>query len=406
MKISHLLILLIPFYLVRFQLFSIPTTLFEIILYFVFLYFLLSKEIKVNNIPKVILFGILLWLIGSAIGVYLAENKIQALGIFKGYILDPIILLFVLLIDAKSSRQDTKTFVLQSMKSLVVIAGLISLASLIAYFAGQGVAKDFRLLGIYALDPGASPNYLALFLAPILPLNIYLFLIAQDKFDKLYLLMVLTLSFLGLFLTRSRAGLASGIFGMLFLAIYYLKAKKTISLSIFKTALIVLWVGALSGLIFFSKGNLSPEMKSGRVASSNNIRLEIWKTTLMEIIPSSPIFGVGLGNYQNYFTNLTKGRPNFGEYIAPLAVTPHNLFLSVWVNLSLFGLAGLLLMIYGFIRMVHKAKHLQTIALTSSFSVIILHGMVDTPILKNDLGVLFFLIIGLGILAQFVNDKN
>jgi len=84
---------------------------------------------------------------------------------------------------------------------------------------------------------------------------------------------------------------------------------------------------------------------------------------------------------------------------------PHNIFLNFWSEL---GLAGMLLFVWiigkflmlDFRLLISDYKNKSLIlGLTGAMIVIVVHGLVDAPYFKNDLAVLFWLLIGmLGVL--------
>ncbi|MFN3301860.1 MAG: O-antigen ligase family protein, partial [Patescibacteria group bacterium] len=92
---------------------------------------------------------------------------------------------------------------------------------------------------------------------------------------------------------------------------------------------------------------------------------------------------------------------------------PHNLFLAIWTELGIFGLIVFLFILFQFFKSglqklkienlkTIKNNNLLIISILSAMVTILIHGLVDTPYFKNDLSVLFWLIVGL----IMMNKKN
>ena len=77
---------------------------------------------------------------------------------------------------------------------------------------------------------------------------------------------------------------------------------------------------------------------------------------------------------------------------------PHNIFLNFWSEIGLFGLLiflSLFVYIIYLLKILFKKKHKLSLALSMSWSVWFIHGLVDVPYFKNDLSVLFFILFAL-----------
>lgn len=161
------------------------------------------------------------------------------------------------------------------------------------------------------------------------------------------------------------------------------------------------------GAIWMAKPDFSANA-SHRAATSNNLRYEIWRTTVTEIIPAHPLAGVGLGNYQDYFTALTAEQTNFAAFIAPWARTPHNVLLNIWVNLGLVGLVGFIWLLVIFFAEVWPKRTQSPLhfALIIAMLTLLVHGLVDATYWKNDLSVLFWMLLALGYVAREHDDPK
>ncbi|TSC93142.1 MAG: O-antigen polymerase [Candidatus Berkelbacteria bacterium Licking1014_7] len=379
-KIFYLsfVLFMLPTYLVRFTVLSIPTTLLEILIWVGFAWSLFNwrEWRKLKSIPRFIHLAIALFLLGALVGVARAPDKISALGQFKGFILDPLLLAGLVYIWTPKSKKAL-------LYDGLILSGIIlSLISLWQKLNGAATA-DGRVMSVWQWDPGASPNYLSMFLAPIAVLafclNPNLPARRAGKFGFVAII-------LGIIFSGSRAGLLAVGAGILF----WLVASNTRKIKINRyLAYTILMVVFLAVLWWTGKPDFSVSPDSGRISSSNNIRWEIWRVTIREILPSNQnwLWGAGLGNFQNYFTELTAGRVNFPEYISPRALTPHNLYLHLWLSGGIIMLAGFLYLIWSAFK-----NPLNSLEKSVIFSILI-YGLIDTPIFKNDLGVIWWLMI-------------
>jgi len=111
----------------------------------------------------------------------------------------------------------------------------------------------------------------------------------------------------------------------------------------------------------------------------------MWQDTI-NLLQDRPLLGAGLASYDEriapYHTMVN------GEGIE-IFHHPHNIFLTMYVNLGVFGLIGFILMIIGlFFSATRKyGLWIMVLALITTF---VVTGLVDSPYIKNDLAVLFW----------------
>lgn len=420
----------LPSYLIRFQIGGIPTNLLDILIILAILalsirHYVLRKQDKNLNylLPNAYyLIPISLFFLAGLISVYVAPDKLSALGYLKSWIILPILFSSLVRSCVKEKRDI-----------YILLAGLlgggawVSLHAIFQRFMGL-TTLDGRVLGIYGLFPAenASPNFLSLYLTPIAAVALALALgqTIKRKFSIALLLYCSTalLFLLAIYFSGSRGGFLGIVSALLLIAycllLYYLPSWK----KIWKIGLVLSFIIGLIVVYLWAKPDLSAPPNSGRVATSNNIRFEIWKTSL-EIIKQKPLVGVGLGNFQNYFQELTKNRVNYPEFIAPNAYSPHNLFLAVWLNMGLLGLISFIWLLILFFKNFKyssceasreagsrpagrsgSARNTYYLILITFMVALLVHGLVDTPYFKNDLAILFWLFPAL--LINATKNKN
>ncbi|AKM82173.1 TPA: hypothetical protein DD449_03645 [Candidatus Berkelbacteria bacterium] len=393
-----LIALLLPTYLIRFDIFGgIPTTLLEIVIYIIFFYGLINlgycQMLKIKKRVWLII-GILL--IAAMVSVYVSPAKSAALGQFKAYFLDPILVFWLIMcyLEPKDFRWTIYGFMGSSLA--------VSVYSIVQKLM-HNVTVDGRVIGIF----GYNPNYVALFLTPLTVLltGYGVGLLQKKKYPMAIIAgAVVLINIIGIYLTGSRSGLLATVAGITFLLILHfwskIKAKSYLRIGLF-----ILIAIAILGSAYAFRPNF--KASGGRVVSSNNVRWQIWQTSI-EMIKDHPILGVGLGSYQNAFTDLTKDRVNFKEFISPLALSSHNVFLMFYLTTGLFGFIafiGLLIFFYrtGFSEFKNDGSKMLLAAMTA----LVLQGLVDTPYFKNDLSLIFWLLFGFMLsLSRWTKEKQ
>lgn len=353
----YLTVLSLPFFYFRFSLVGIPTTLVEILVYLTFITFLLTKRLKLNI--KFLLIG-LIFLLGGLLSALIDPNLLDGLGLWKAYFFDGF--LFAWCVYSLEKHDIEKALI----PSLIFSGGICALVSLLA-----GNYKDGRLLDLALL----SPNYLGMFLTPILLLAITK-IIYNKKINTLLIGAALAM-LVAIFLSGSRGALLAITVGSILIFINW---TKSIRLKYVSLGFILI---VLLGSLWYFRPDFT---RHDRKQTSSNIRYEIWKTSLI-IIKQRPVTGVGLSNYQNYFSKMTSGQVNYPEFVSPQALTAHNIFLN------LFAVGGIILLLSFLVFLSQLGLRLNpaTIAVWS----IIIYGLVDTPFFRNDLALLFWILVAL-----------
>jgi O-antigen ligase len=124
---------------------------------------------------------------------------------------------------------------------------------------------------------------------------------------------------------------------------------------------------------------------------SGSVRLAQYRET-WALLRDHQIRGAGLAGYQ------TAIRPYHENERVEIFLYPHNLFLAVWVELGLAGVLIFLAILYAFFRQVLSSFSSSVLQFSIAISMIamLVHGLVDVPYFKNDLAMLFWVIVALG----------
>ncbi|NOQ68105.1 hypothetical protein GQ568_01535 [Patescibacteria group bacterium] len=450
-----------PLYLVRFSIGGIPSTALEMMIYILFLVWFFGRIRKNNFYPAlagfnrlcknnfVLSIGIALLFLGLTISTFNSTDLRTSFGIFKGWFIDPF--LFFLVFVSVIKKEKHIDLVLTSWLFSGIIVSLISIYYL---YIGE-LTFDGRLHAFYL-----SPNHLAMYLAPAFLIALF-FLNNSLSFPRrrestatinidfgiiqnikripnikysIFSIVVLIIILIPLYFTYSY-GAFLGIFaGVVYLSAvgnknlfilrgfsrrlrsfsftsfqsdWRLKPSRTQILKFLhdKLLLAILLSFIFTGFIFISSNKFNQIINSNS-RSSFHSRLMIWNVA-GEIIKDNFLFGIGPGTFQEtYLSYAEKFDEQYLEWAVP---QPHNIFLAFYLQTGLIGFIGfVLILIWFFFR--RDAINCVSTTVKTIITVLmiytLIHGLVDTTYWKNDLALMFWLIIGLAIVENLALDKN
>ncbi len=367
-RFAHLLLFFLPSTLLigekaLFHLGSIPVYWFEALL--VVFVTLTWPEIKKEGIgrllclPAVIRWGALLMLPALAISVAVSQVPQDALGAAKSWFIAPMLL--AVLIVASGIGVESLIFG-------VVIGALLQTAYGLQVLPDQ---VEPRLMGTFT-----SPNFYAAVVTPA----IFLAFLIPTKGKWL----AITVLIWGLILSQSLGGFLGLVGGGIYLVISLVKAKRTRFI-----------IGILTVLVGLLGAGIAKQRFVDNPRSSLASRQEIWRVA-WKIGSKHPITGTGLRSFDRvYLTTVGTIVGNPIEWNVP---EPHNLYLAFWLDLSLIGLIAMLLIIGGTLA--------QGGAAAAALIAILVHGLVDTPIFKLELAVLFWLYIAIILSLRGRRDRD
>ncbi|MHB8871078.1 MAG: O-antigen ligase family protein, partial [Candidatus Doudnabacteria bacterium] len=267
------------------------------------------------------------------------------------------------------------------VKILFITTGLISAFGIIQYFTLIGLPTEWwgntnepkRILSVFEY-----PNAFALYLAPLL--TFLLPFVKQGALKNLVYKISFALGIIALLLTLSRGGwigfvAAAGVYIMFFAT---KKERIAAFTGFFIAALIVLATPNLRYRVIL------PFMGEKSTVS----RFSLWNTA-NKMIKDSPILGKGLYGFKTNYDKFNSD-PNL-----PSINYPHNIFLNFWVETGLLGLISFLGLTIYFITRAIKQKGLLAISTILFLTAIYFHGFADAPYFKNDLALIFWIILSL-----------
>jgi O-antigen ligase len=444
-----------PLYLMKFQVGFVPFTVIEMMVYFavlwVFVKFLRERfyqdevdlfsrikrvfwdEGEIWNEIKKSFFKLLLpsfgLLLGSLSGLYVAHlygDTISALGIFKGWVLMPM-LYAALVIRVLRSVEDKKATLYFYMLSALVLG---------IWGVWQVITGDFITIDGRASGPFESANYLALYIGPSVVLSgILLWQRAEHYFfgdiDEgwvktawlkvknwivraeeeersflsevaVYELIVFFTTLIALLYSMSYGGIIAVFGGFFLYAVYEL------FFSSFRSRYGELWKKIIVFVVMIVIGILAGFSQIGTTKfddflaferqSSSSVRIQTWTVT-KKLIEEEPFLGIGLGRFQSVYEQRAEGILGVAPYEETM-LHPHNLWFSTWLNAGMIGaiaIPWIFIAVFWTLRnkeLDFEKKRLFAVIL-AMFAVVGLHGLVDQTFWKNDLALLWWMIIGL-----------
>lgn len=425
-----LLIVALPTYLIRFQIFNLPTTLLEIMILITFTVWLLKFYIlnfknllknkkETNSYP--FSWELIFVLLVSLAAAGATGFSLGALGIWKAYFLEPI-LLFILIFNVFKNKKD----LLNILLAFLISAAAISLFAIFQKITGLFIANPFWAAATTrrAVSFFGYPNAVGLYLAPLILIFIgWLFSypwknIYERLTQKIIIFLTIIISLLGIYAARSEGALIGVAAGLSVFGLLAGKKQRIITLT-----LPIIIVG---GVFWFAPTNNFVITKLTLRDLSGQIREQQWKETFSMLIPDKIFTGAGLNNYQNaikpyhqegIFFNYDN-LPNFDavvwasstlrtKYWQPVEIYmyPHNIFLNFWSELGLVGALLFIWLIAKYLvisfklesalsRSTNPNKYL-VLGLMTAMITIVVHGLVDVPYFKNDLATMFWIFFAL-----------
>lgn len=371
-SLIYLIFLSLPLYLVRFTILGVPSTLLEVIIWAAFITVFIQKRWWQPSLwPRIDLptcIGLSGLFIASVLSLLVTPEIRDGLGLWKGFIVDPLLVYLMI----RSLKPDIAlTWRAYGVSTLVL--------------AGWGImqkAYDFGLVDGRIRGPFESANYLAFFLVPTALYLIYR-LVTYRGFQQLLAAVEFVIVISALVLTGSRGGYLGFAAGALVWAVMLILRS---NLWERLTGWLVLGSGLVGGLIALVAF-------PGRLQTSDDIRKIVWGHS-WDLIKSHPFFGTGLGGFHHAMANLSWPILDAGHIVARDVSNSHNLYFTLWLNLGLVGLLSIIWLVSVAVRRAWllRVDPLAWVTLAVLASILV-HGLVDTPVWKNDLLVIFWLVV-------------
>ncbi len=389
--ILALTILLAPTYVIRFNLYGLPTNVLMLWLGLVWIFFVIwlifTKRAKsffdsVVNHDRRLLIVISVFLLAGVISLFVGGFTVPKLGQFIVWFIQPIGTYFIVrYVVAEKAR--TKDLLVNAM---YIVAGLCGAYAIAQYFTLIGLPIDWwgnNAEPKRAISFFAHPNAFALFVTPVLafliPHTLEALQRARHHKNSILLVLAWALGSIGLLLSLSRGGWL----GLLAAAALFVIISMNKRLMLAGLGLLI-----VLGLVVTAVPNLRYRVLLPFHGEKSSVaRLSLWDTGT-KMIKDSPLAGKGLlgfnTNWEKYNTD-----PGLNPYPAP-----HNIFLNFWIETGLLGLISFCaISFFAFAKGVKNRRNLFALGLALSIVAIFVHGQIDVPYLKNDLALLFWIML-------------
>ncbi len=422
--------ILTPTYAVKLNFFGLPGNmlmLWVILVWIIFFCYLIAKKqqlmfftaVKNISLPVLILVG--LFFLSGLVSLFYHGLDRQKLGEFIVLFLQPISVFFIakFIFDQNPKSKDClllTAYYLLSLSGLLAILQYFTLIGLPPEFWGN-TTEPRRAIGFFI-----HPNFYALWSAPLLALLIPNIaqrvknwklpvprslseggeIVRQLADWKFFIAWILGAT--GLLLSLSRAGWL----GLAAAILVYLVVAADKQIRKLASVMVVVIV-----IVIISIPNLRWRFVLPFYGEKSAVsRLSLWNTGI-KAVKKSPVLGLGLTGFSNNWDRLNTD-PNLDTHNYP-----HNIFLDLWVETGPLGLTSLIglvgLIIYRGLRpfvipeatsearavrnLDFRFRGNDTIKLSLALFIIALlvQGQIDNPYFKNDLAMVFWIILSLAI---------
>jgi O-antigen ligase len=385
-----LLTVALPTYLLRGNIGPIPTTALEIAFGAIALIWFIKyaradwpKLIETIKKQKLVFIFATLLLAGTFIAALANPNLLKALGLWRAYFLEPIVLFVII-----TARQIDYKFLRDSLA--VSTISISALAIIQVVFGGPFPPSlwDDELFG-RPTSFFTTPNAIGLFLTPIILLLVPAIARLTNKKPErgdLCRAGIFILGTLAILASFSQGAWAALIGGLLVFGFLNGKRKMAASIIVFGIFLVALIPSFRSAFLFQDQ------------AGQN--RLTLW-TYSMEYLTDSPrqfVLGSGLRMFFNEVQ-----RPHYNVEEMERLIYPHNIFLNFWLETGLIGLIAVIGILIALIKCgwyIFKRDRLWGAAILGAITAFIIHGLVDVPYFKNDLAMMFWILTAVIILTK------
>ena len=407
----YAVVALLPTYLIRYSVFGLPATLLEGMIWLLFIIWLVKlkqernltfnpvkifknivkspmpAEQDANPLPNQLKLPLFLFLIAATFSVFISANQIAAAGIWKAYFIEPLLFFMIFLYTIKNQIQLKKVIrflglTVLAIGAFAVVQKLTGVLIPNPFWADEATRRVTTFFGY--------PNANALLVVPVVLLTLSNLLTDKKKAIQIFNLAVLVLGALTVFLAKSTGGLIGLLAGFVFILLFHKKTRLATLLVILAVSLGLNFSLPVKKKIGYTLAKAS-ETHLPLDASDFHIRAQQWRETTAMLL-DTPVFGAGLAGYQNLVAPYHQN-PHVEIYLYP-----HNFFLNFWTETGFLGLISIIWILIVFFILAAKNPNILTLTAASAMIGLLVHGLVDVPYFKNDLSVLFWIIIGLMII--------
>jgi len=322
-----------------------------------------------------------LFLVAGAISVVVAPDRRAALGLYRAYLIEPILFSIVLLKVVTSAQRAAA--IVGGLAAGATVAGVANAVVVVIALSH----RDYNVLNTPPVVIYNTANAVALYLVPLIAVAGAISLHWPDRRERLLAAGFVAVGTICVLLSFSRGG-------------YLALAGVAIGLAISHRRRWLLLAGAAVGagillLIPQIRRRVYGEIDLNGPNNTLVGRFHLWSATL-QMLRDHPIFGAGLSGYATVLG------PYWNPYHPDRFTYPHNIVLSAWSETGLLGLIAFAwLMVAGFVRSIRGWRfgapgwRVIQLGVALALVAVLLHGLVDVPYWKNDLSLEFWALLSL-----------
>jgi putative inorganic carbon (HCO3(-)) transporter len=327
----------------------------------------------------------LLFVLAGAISVVTAPSLTAGLGLYRAYIVEPLLFAFVLVHSATTAR-----------RALLVLAGF-GVAGVVVGVANSIVVLE--ALRSHTYDVIQTPpvviyttaNALALFLGPLIAVAASLALYSTDRMTRLASAAFLVIAVPSMLLSFSRGGYLATAAVAVGLALSHRRRVWLLAGTVV-VGLLVAVIPPIYHRISVEFQNVNGTTFFGRAG-----RLELWSAAL-QLLRERPIFGAGLSGFAD------RVAPFWNPMHPERFIDPHNILLNFWVETGILGVVAFTWIMVVAFRVTWRGWRASgqdwrpiELGVLLAMVAIVVHGLVDVPYFKNDLSLQFWALAGLAL---------
>jgi putative inorganic carbon (HCO3(-)) transporter len=374
---------LLPAYLVRWRIAFYPTTLLEVAILVTAFAFLVqcwrADAWPAWRSPFTVPVG--LFVVAGLVSVGISPVHVQAAGLFRAYIVEPL-LLFVVVMNVVRSEGRAR-WVLYALWLGGAAAAIPNVFVVLQAWRHHTLHLEVAAPVVFY----NTPNAVSLYLVPLFAMGAAIVVHARDRRLRLAAAAFCAVAAAACFTSLSRGGYMA-------LAAVLVALALTHRLRFWLLPAMVLG-GVLVSRIPPIATRLGHEVNVSDPNNSFELRVRLWQATL-RMLRDHPVFGSGLSGFAKTITPYRQGQ--FAEDL----VYPHNIVLNFWTETGLLGLVAFAwLLVQAFrtawrgVRRAGEAWRPYHLGVLLALIGIVVHGLVDVPYWKNDLAAEFWILLGI-----------
>lgn len=302
------------------------------------------------------------------------------------------VLLFFAVFESINTRQKIKNILFIMFASAL----LVSTAGITQYFTHKDFLRGRTMPFKKRINaPFYTPNDLGAYLVPIAVISLNASFVWFKNKALNFIMKILPLVLLAaIIMTFSRGAWLSLIFGLIFMFSISLLLRN-------KEAFLIVLLVILIMLLSLPLRRDIPLTKIFDLSDAGSVdRKGLW-TIAWNMIKAKPLFGHGIGTFMHNFKKYnTVGYAHAVSYA-------HNCYLQIAAETGIFGLGAFLWVIFSaFILSLRKILNSERnvsgmlLGLICGLAAFLIHSSVETNLYSLDIGMLFWLMLGLSVSAH------